>query len=602
MKQFFLLTALLTQMLLIAQPTLEKGYRLLESGDYAQAKSFFKAYLNQDPQNFSARICYGRALGIGEDPQASHRWFLEMEEEYPANLEVLLNLSESYLWKKDYEGALDKYQQLITDHPGNFNAWLGYANTLSNLKHYPDALGAIQGALDLSPDHPAALTSLKYIRLGQAYAFQLDKEFSRAFGELDSLDLSHPGDPDGQRSRAYLLLASGSTKKLNSYVVPFRDEPWVIPVQAALFMQEGAAIRAIPLYQQVLRTSPGNFEARMGLAHALEASDQKKAAFSEVTAILKDHPDSIPAKALRERLEKSWSPAVSNTFTYSWDSGQNRSWSIATEAALPFGSGTQFRAGYSELVALNPSGNESRLSTGVFKASYRPFRHALLSGSAQLNRLETAAAVTTYPMFAAAFRFRPWKMADISLGWQQQLEDFNADLLQQGLRNSRYALTFHQGSTSGWGIYSNLQEAGYSDGNQARMIFASLYRSLGDTKAFKLGLNLQYLGFEESRPTQYFSPLSYKAGEFFVRYEATWWEQLALNMGLAGGMQETDAQGIRPSARVDLKCVYTLSPRIQLSLSGLHSNLASGNTAGFQFSRVMTGFRWQISGKPLLRI
>ena len=54
-------------------------------------------------------------------------------------------------------------------YPENFAALLGFANTLSNLKEYDNALLYVNRALETSPGNPNAMVSKKYIRLGFAY-------------------------------------------------------------------------------------------------------------------------------------------------------------------------------------------------------------------------------------------------------------------------------------------------------------------------------------------------------------------------------------------------------------------------------------------------
>ncbi len=148
---------------------MEPGFQLLETGKYGQAESFFAEILKEYPNNKTARICYGRALGLNEQPDQALRYFAEILQEYPDDLEVQLNYAEALLWNKDYAKAKRFYTKLVEAYPQNFNALLGLANTYSNLMAYEEAQEMIAKALVVDPQNTNALTSLKYIRLGHAY-------------------------------------------------------------------------------------------------------------------------------------------------------------------------------------------------------------------------------------------------------------------------------------------------------------------------------------------------------------------------------------------------------------------------------------------------
>ena len=119
-----------------AQNPMEKGFQLLETGQFADAELFFKSYLEKDPNNKTAQICYGRAIGLNGEPLQANTIFARLLETYPGDFEIQINYNESFLWNKEYEVARPLYADLVARYPENFAAILGYANTLSNLKDY----------------------------------------------------------------------------------------------------------------------------------------------------------------------------------------------------------------------------------------------------------------------------------------------------------------------------------------------------------------------------------------------------------------------------------------------------------------------------------
>ena len=78
---------------------------MLEKGEFAEAKTFFQDYLLIDKDNKTARLCYGRAMGLSGDSEQATELFGQMLTEYPGDLELGLNYAESFLWRNDFAAA-----------------------------------------------------------------------------------------------------------------------------------------------------------------------------------------------------------------------------------------------------------------------------------------------------------------------------------------------------------------------------------------------------------------------------------------------------------------------------------------------------------------
>ncbi|WP_411893332.1 tetratricopeptide repeat protein [Winogradskyella sp. A2] len=159
---------------------MQEGFTYLETGKYAQAETFFNNILKDYPNNKTARLCYGRAIGLNGKAEDANLLFSDLLNDYPNDFEVKLNYGESLLWNKNFKQAQTYYSKLVTEQPQNFAALLGYANTLSNLKSYDDALIQVNKALEVSPGNANALTSKKYIYLGYAYQNQQTQNYDIA--------------------------------------------------------------------------------------------------------------------------------------------------------------------------------------------------------------------------------------------------------------------------------------------------------------------------------------------------------------------------------------------------------------------------------------
>ncbi len=187
---------------------MQEGFNYLETGKYAKAEVFFTTILKQYPNNKTARLCYGRAVGLSGDSEKAVTIFTELKSEYPEDFEIKLNYAESLLWNHQFSEAESYYEKLTEENKTSFPAVLGYANTLSNLKKYKKALDWVNKALQLKEGNPNALISRKYIRLGYANELSQDKKHTEALTLLDQNLVDFPNDKDTQLNKANINLIS----------------------------------------------------------------------------------------------------------------------------------------------------------------------------------------------------------------------------------------------------------------------------------------------------------------------------------------------------------------------------------------------------------
>ena len=163
---------------------MKEGFTYLETGKYRQAEIFFKNILTEYPTNKTAKLCFGRAVGLNGDSKNAVIIFTDLLKKYPTDFEIKLNYAESLLWDKNFIKAKGYYQNLVKENAKSFPALLGYANTLSNLKIYDQALELVNKSLVVSPGNANALTSKKYIYLGYANQYVQKRAYSTAISLL----------------------------------------------------------------------------------------------------------------------------------------------------------------------------------------------------------------------------------------------------------------------------------------------------------------------------------------------------------------------------------------------------------------------------------
>lgn len=191
------------------------GFTLLETGKYSEAEVFFKNILEKYPTNKTARLCYGRALGLNGLTVAAKELFTALKADYPTDFEVSLNVAESLLWNNDYEDARTLYVDLVKKDSTSFPATLGYANTLSNLKEYDNALLYVGKALDILPGNANAMVSKKYMRLGKASQVLAFQDYTTAIALLEQNLQDFPNDADTNKSLANVYVTRKDFEKAN---------------------------------------------------------------------------------------------------------------------------------------------------------------------------------------------------------------------------------------------------------------------------------------------------------------------------------------------------------------------------------------------------
>lgn len=199
------------------------GFTLLETGKYEEAQTFFEHLLTTHPDNKTARLCYGRALGLSGKSTTARALFTRLKEDYPTDFEVGLNYAESLLWDNDFTAAKEFYQTLVAQDSSSFSALLGYANTLSNLKEYDAALTFVDKALSVQPDNANAAISKKYMNLGKADELSKSFHYEEALTVLKTSLDAMPEDAQLQGALANVYIAQKDYKLAHSTYLTLKD-------------------------------------------------------------------------------------------------------------------------------------------------------------------------------------------------------------------------------------------------------------------------------------------------------------------------------------------------------------------------------------------
>jgi len=301
---------------------LQEGFSYLEQGQYAKAQDFFSNAITQYPNNKTAQLCYGRAIGLNGNASAAQQIFSKLLKTYPQDFELELNYAESLLWNTQYTEAKTEYEQLVVRDSSSFAAVLGYANTLSNLKAYPQALDMVQKALTLLPGNPNALVSRKYMRLGQAALWVQETRYTEATALIQQNFTDFPNDQDSWLNLINIYLMQDAPDAAYEGYTHI-ENPVIRQMGFALVSyKEGKSKKALAFAKEALELSQKQTDtvirqqATERYIQALCWNTQYKVADAQIAALIAAEGDALWILRLRATLELYRSQLTKSVTTY----------------------------------------------------------------------------------------------------------------------------------------------------------------------------------------------------------------------------------------------------------------------------------------------
>jgi tetratricopeptide (TPR) repeat protein len=203
-----LLALLFLPMMVHSQSPMNSGFRMLETGQFADAAVFFHDYLKTDSLNQTALICYARGIGLSGKTDIAKGVLKKLQTRFPNNYEVDLNMAEAHMWSKDFVKALVLYNDLVKRDSISFDALLGYSNAFSESKKYVEALYYVEKALQVSPNNANAMVSRKFMRLGRGGVLVNEGKFDESIALYNLILEENSTDTDALVNKAQALMTA----------------------------------------------------------------------------------------------------------------------------------------------------------------------------------------------------------------------------------------------------------------------------------------------------------------------------------------------------------------------------------------------------------
>ncbi len=658
---------------------MKEGFTYLETGNYTEAKTFFENILKSYPTNRTARLCFGRAVGLCGDSKQAVSIFKILLNEYPNDFEIKLNYAESLLWDQQFDKAESFYKKLVEDDETSFPAVLGYANTLSNLKNYQKALVLVNKALQLKEGNPNALISRKYIRLGYANELSQNKQYEDAIRVLDKNLIDFTNDEDTQLNKAniYLItnnlesakktyealatnakdsivslnglalvahknnkekkalsLAAMAVSKVEKYTddkelylstqeryiqtllwnsifttakeqieqlqLIYPDNTRVLALQATYGMYSSRFKNSIKKYTKILEKDTTSFDGNLGIANAYRAVGKDMKSYEYAFKTLQLYPKQPDTEKLIQTLQKSHTPSVGVKTAFTFDNGNNEAINLAFRSEIPLSTKFKTELEYMHRTTKNTVvKNEASSNELAVRFSYKFNGDLSLKTKGGISK--SNAFTNDYTQWTGEIRLatKPYRLQNLDIGYQRELQNFNADLIDREIVMNNYFLNYNLSTDINLGWYTQYIYTSQTDTNHRNLLFTSLYYTVFNRPAVKLGVNYQYMTFQNQVPTIYFSPEKFSVVEVFVDMISKRSGKWFYGLNGAAGYQFIEDDPGSTTYRVEGKLGYQISDRFIGTLYGKYNTVASATATGFEFTEFGFTLKWYFLQRPI---
>ncbi len=263
-----------------SQADMQEGYSMLETGQFSEAEVYFDNILKSYPTNKTAKICYARAMGLGGSKAEALEQFQHLQEHYPGDFEILLNLAEAFMWNERFGEAAQLYTELLEINPDHFVVNLGYANANAGLKNNQTALEYIDKSLVIEPKNANAEVSKKYILLAISSEYRNKLSYDTSMMHLDTILAKNPDDREALLNKAVNYLWMDKPFKANKVYQQLNDKE-IEPMESTI----GLSYTNVLLHQKKRAREYSKMAMELAESPDVTIKDKLRASISMVNAL-----------------------------------------------------------------------------------------------------------------------------------------------------------------------------------------------------------------------------------------------------------------------------------------------------------------------------
>ena len=381
------------------------------------------------------------------------------------------------------------------------------------------------------------------------------------------------------------------------------NKNWILALKATLGLYTADAKMSIENYAAIIAVDSTSFDGNLGKANALFAADRIHDAYTAAFKTLEIYENQKDAKGFIEKLNALYTPAIEEHAAYTFDNGNNEAFYTRTQVEVPFSLKFKTTMSYLYRTTRN-SVTQNNANSHVLLAGieYKLFPKTVLKTIFGLNNSRFLQDAYTQPVFDTKLMLQPYKLQNLELGYQREVQNFNADLIEREIVMNHYGLNYNLGTNFNLGWYTQLMHTQQSDANSRNLLFTSLYYTLFRKPILKVGFNYQYIAFKNQVPMIYFSPERYQAVEVFADIRGKISQKTNFMASTASGFQKVEEDPNTVIFRAEASVQHQFSKRLSACLYGKYSNIASATAAGFEFTELGLKLKWMLTKTPLFKI
>jgi tetratricopeptide (TPR) repeat protein len=570
------------------------------------------------------------------DYKTGQSLYSKLHKEMPDNMGVLIGLSNSYALQTRYKEAYDYLKKALAIDPNNIGAStsmqyarLGLANEAIQRYDYTSAEQILNENLDLPVDLTPTYLTQANLALNQNDTKTAHRIFKKIFEadnsnllSLNGLSLTNYLLDHNKKSRQYTNQAmtilqgtedidsnirsattlqylqsliwnhdySIALAETNSYLdQKYIDTTAATSITTRAAMQQKKFTESLDGYKKLTKMDSDNAEGWIGTVQSLIALDRLSMA-REMIPIAKENIGQHPTlNNLTTQVNNAFSPSADTHTWYNTDSGNDQAINFEISPTIPIGKRLSFLTNYRYRNTWQSGNNSSTIHAFQAGLRYRLKAHTHLSGL--FGFVDNQGAMPSFNNMPAINIDLKTKINDkhpLEIGYRSGVLDYNTNLISNAISNQTGYLKYGFSTLKGFGIYTEVNQNFLSDSNRNIFAFLSLYQQIKRIPFIKLGVNTQYLSFNEEVPLSYFSPDKFYAGELFMDIVRS--DDMFLGKGItylitiAGGIQSINSE-TSTTYRTNASIGYRWNSGITLSLYGLRSNVASSSIGGFTYNQ-----------------
>lgn len=481
-------------------------------------------------------------------------------DESPSDPDGLHNIANLYSIMQNYPKAIANYESLLNISTKKVDGAIGISQVRFQQKKPKDALQWAHKALSMADTSEYVKSKIAIIN-----ALGWNKDFNQANLEISNLESTHPTKQED------ILAARG---RIGIWSKSFRS--------------------GSKAYMELMKINPKSFEGNLGYADAHHAMGLDNKSFEYVKKTLQYYPGQLDANGFLDRLYAGHDPTIINNIFFSQDNGRNASRNIYSRLNIDPGPLTKTFVSFYQRDVFNINTKKNNTVVNTFMAGISHRQNEIVKYGASFGIIEGENLKRFMVDINSEWKLGKYHSAE--LNYKEEIQTFNAELIDQNLKQQNFNLNYNLFLPNKVGLYSQIIHTKMSDQNSRTLIFSSLYYLITDSPIIKAGFNYGGFGFKQQVPTLYFSPDRFRSYELFTASENTNNPKAKIiyqtTVGL--GYQQISSEKLQQIYRFDVKLGSKFLKSGMAMIYFMRSNSAASSVQGFTYNEWGLNLRYII--------